>query len=270
MSTPIRVFHTAVFALAIAGAAMAAPYNVVYVTHTPSSMDQYTPFLEGIYGSGNVGVTVGSFTNAHNDAGQQAILEAADLIIIGRMTNSGDYDSTGEPEYWNALDVPILLHSAYLVRSSRLSWLEGDQGNYSSSSVNIIAPYDPLLHGVPQTGGTVTLYDGGAGTYQISNADGTGILGTILATAPDLDVAIARWSGDEALYWSGSDEGGPGNPRVFWGTPGSDDWLSVHLTADGRQLLTNVVTSLMPTPEPTTLTLTGIGLVALVRRRRRK
>jgi hypothetical protein len=69
----------------------AAPLNVVYVTHTPDSMTQYTPFLEGIFGAGNVNSTTGNFVNAHTDGAQQATLEAADLIIIGRQTTSGDY-----------------------------------------------------------------------------------------------------------------------------------------------------------------------------------
>jgi len=280
MRVNITFISRVVFSIAIALAGMfgattvgwAITIDVVYVTHTPASMTQYDGFLAGIYGAGNVSSTTGSFTNAQNDAGQQATLEAADLIIIGRQTNSGDYDDAGEREYWNALDVPILLHSAYLVRSSRFWWLEGDRRGLNNASVDIDAPADPILDGVTPVGGEVVIYDGSQGGYDISSEDGTGIQGTIVATDPaagDFDVVIARWDGTETLYSTGSLYGGPGNQRIFWGTPTSNDWIS-KLTADGNQMLTNAVTELWPIPEPSALLLASMGLLGLLGFARRR
>ncbi|MBT3198739.1 MAG: PEP-CTERM sorting domain-containing protein [Phycisphaerales bacterium] len=248
----------------------AAPLNVVYVTHTPDSMTQYTPFLEGIFGAGNVNSTTGNFVNAHTDGAQQATLEAADLIIIGRQTTSGDYAAVGEPEYWNALNVPILLHSAYLVRANRLYWLTGGQRGLTSDSLDIDAPSDPIMAGVTPVGGEVKIYGASVG-YSISSEAGTGILGTIVASDPaagDNDVVIARWDGTEANYSSSSDKGGPGNRRIFFATPDSNDWLSVHMTADGKQMLTNSINYLV-VPEPATMSLLALGGLAILRRRRR-
>jgi len=57
------------------------------------------------------------------DASKIAALEAADLIIVSRNTNSGNYDDENETTQWNSITTPMILQSAFLARSNRWQWL---------------------------------------------------------------------------------------------------------------------------------------------------
>ena len=57
------------------------------------------------------------------DATKLATLENADLIIVSRTSNSGNYDEGDEITQWNSIETPLILMNAYLSRSSRWQWI---------------------------------------------------------------------------------------------------------------------------------------------------
>lgn len=73
-------------------------------------------------------------------ADQIAVLEAADLIIVSRDTNSGNYNN----DQWNQLTTPIIQLNAYLARSNRWGWLE------STSAVKGLQPTMEIALGQEQ------------------------------------------------------------------------------------------------------------------------
>ncbi|AWW31180.1 hypothetical protein DN752_14175 [Echinicola strongylocentroti] len=53
------------------------------------------------------------------------MLNAADLIIIGRSGGSGDFDGD-EKTAWNALTTPLILNSQWTARNNRLNWFDNN------------------------------------------------------------------------------------------------------------------------------------------------
>lgn len=63
-----------------------------------------------------------SFRNAEGrtlDDAKIEALNAADLIIISRDANSGDYDDDEEVAQWNSITRPIMMQIAHIMRSNR-------------------------------------------------------------------------------------------------------------------------------------------------------
>ncbi|MCX2679824.1 DUF4998 domain-containing protein [Galbibacter sp. EGI 63066] len=75
------------------------------------------------------------YNSSFGSAPQEDIdmLNAVDLVIIGRSGNSGDFDGE-EKTGWNALTVPLILNSQWAARDNRMNWFNND-GNP--------AAYDP-------------------------------------------------------------------------------------------------------------------------------
>jgi hypothetical protein len=82
-------------------------------------------------------------------------LNSADLIIIGRSGNSGDFDGVDKP-FWNRLTPPLMLVSPWVARNSRLNWFpSGTCVNYGTPDTawaNILMPADPIFAGVTLDG----------------------------------------------------------------------------------------------------------------------
>ena len=53
-----------------------------------------------------------------------AALNAADLVIVSRNSNSGSYDDGDAVSQWNSITTPIILNSTHIVRNSRWKWLD--------------------------------------------------------------------------------------------------------------------------------------------------
>jgi len=88
--------------------------NIIVVTDDSTSEAGLEPFLKEILGND---ISVEIENQKYRDslsASAKANLSSADLIIVSRQTSSGSYDS--EIYFWNGLETPILLNSAYLSR----------------------------------------------------------------------------------------------------------------------------------------------------------
>lgn len=81
------------------------------------------------------------------DAAEIETLNAADLIIISRDTNSGDY--TGTIAAWNSIETPIIMQVAHIARSNRWLWINTDAFNDSLPlSMEAVDVGHPVFDGV--------------------------------------------------------------------------------------------------------------------------
>ncbi|MDF1739372.1 MAG: autotransporter-associated beta strand repeat-containing protein, partial [Verrucomicrobiales bacterium] len=101
--------------------------NVILVTDNAVSDQDTIDFLTSQFGAN---VTTGTF-NALTFA-DQALLASADLVIVSRTTNSGNYDNGGgdladgeaEVAFWEDLETPTILMSSFIARNSRWDWVD--------------------------------------------------------------------------------------------------------------------------------------------------
>jgi len=180
------------------------------------------------------------------DADKIAALDAADLIIVTRATNSGGYDDGDEPTQWNAIDTPLIQMNSYLVRSSRWLWVD------SKSILKIDFPImqavltnHPLFGGVEVDADNVVMaIDGTVGMGQVSFVDAPDLgSGTLIAQTIDGVPWIVEWEAGVETY-PGSGQY-PAAKRLMFhaGTQEVDvDPQGAHnLTADGEQILRNAI-----------------------------
>ncbi len=173
-----------------------------------------------------------------------AALNAADLIIISRCSNSGDYDDDAtEISQWNSITTPILQSSTHLIRNSRWLWFNTTSlPNLSDVVVDISAPSHPIFAGVSSP---VQITDGVVGPSTFVDLAGVGTgNGTLLANVTGGEVAwIVEW--EEGIeYYPGSGQTA-GGPRMFFaaGTQEGDGIGrgEYNLTPEGEKVFFNAV-----------------------------
>jgi hypothetical protein len=173
------------------------------------------------------------------DDAKIAALNAADLVIISRCSNSGDYNSDEEPTQWNSVTTPMINSSTHLMRSSRWKWVD-------STSILSLAPAVMEL----ADGTQIDAIDEAVGMSSfIDAAPGNG---TVLATGDGLPWIIEWEAGVEYYDGAGQTAGGP---RVFFVTgtqeaEGVSNWGEWNLTADGLAIYLDTVDRLLNPPAP--------------------
>ncbi|MFP6898992.1 MAG: hypothetical protein VCA38_20565 [Roseibacillus sp.] len=79
-------------------------------------------------------------------------LNAADLVIVSRDTNSGNYNNGGaggvEATAWNGLTSPLILMSSYLARSSRWKWFNNTGNPGHSGNMDVLDPGHAIFAGI--------------------------------------------------------------------------------------------------------------------------
>jgi len=169
------------------------------------------------------------------DDAKIAALNAADLIIVSRNSNSGDYDDGDEIAQWNAITTPIINSSTHIVRSSRWKF-------FDSTSLLNLAPATMVLADGTEVSG---INEAVGPTSFIDAAPGNG---TVLATGDGLPWIVEWEAGVEYYDGAGQIAGGT---RVFFaaGTQESADPLvgrgEMNLTADGLVIFLNAVEMLV-------------------------
>ena len=194
-----------------------------------------------------------SFRNQESntlDDDKLAVMEAADLIIISRNSNSGDFanDAT-EIAQWNSITTPILNCSTHTIRSSRLLWLNTTAlASLSGSAISIIESGHPIFAGIPDKS---VLLDDTVGPSSFPSTLDVGN-GTLLAQVDGTDAAwIAEWE-TGAEFYSGAGQFA-GGPRMLFcaGTqeaapdPGRGE---MNLTPVGLELFFNAVSYMIGGP----------------------
>ena len=190
---------------------------------------------------------------------QLDLAETFDLLIVGRTTNSGDYN---DPLGWNSITKPIILTTAYLSRNNRWFWfnsanLIGVSGGRSGAPgfQPEIADH-PIFAGLtPDADGLVYPLDPaiGCGNTSLPNWDDVGDDGMLIATTVNPDsmgavpgaVGIAYWPAD-AGFFPETDQFAAA-PRLFFPCGTQEDagvcpqQGEYNLTEDGAKMFVNAV-----------------------------
>ena len=225
--------------------------KIIVVNDNPANEEGLEPLLKGILGN-DIAVEIEDkkYRDTLSDAAK-ADLSSADLIIVSRGTSSGSYGA--EIEFWNGLETPILLHSAYLSRENRWRWLQGDQHDADAlTHVAVVDEGNLIFDGVTVIDGQVEIFPSPFDDTDVSTQDSAGN-GTLIATpAGSTDVMIASWEpGTEYYPGSGQIAGGP---RIAFLMRKPIDSFPT-LTADGKKMLENAVSYTLGAAGPAGVTI---------------
>jgi hypothetical protein len=206
-----------------------------------------------------------------------AVLNAADLVIIGRSVNSGHYQNASATA-WNNIAAPIINMAGYTLRSNRLGFVTASTTPVditNNITLTVSNPAHPIFAGIPLTGGTMDNPFAGLASYppevtaanpprgisispDPANANGT-VLATVSAAGngPAGAMVIAEWpAGAQVTHAGGAlTDTLAGRRLVFLSGSREGDTISSQtaglfdLTADGTQMFLNAVEYMLH-PEP--------------------
>jgi hypothetical protein len=188
-----------------------------------------------------------SFRNAEGrtlDAAKIDALNAADLIIISRDTDSGNYDDGQEPIQWNSITTPIIMQIGHIARNNRWLWLNTDATNDTTATLEVVESGHPVFSGVSI--GANNQLDILTMGSSFANATDAGN-GTLIAKRADNDqVWIAEWQAGQEFY-PGSNQTAAGQRMYF--VSGSDEGTDgrYNLTSDGEKMFLNAVRYMLGT-----------------------
>ncbi|HDS06613.1 MAG TPA: cadherin-like beta sandwich domain-containing protein, partial [Bacteroides sp.] len=151
-------------------------------------------------------------------AGQDTIdmLNAADLIIVGRSPNSGDFDGDDKPA-WNNLTAPLIINSQWVARSSRINMFNSTNAYHMNDgpamAYGVVSdPLDPIFDGLTLDGDSLAWclppHD------FIENADSANN-GEFVAVFNETSPLIVRWDAGTEYYPGAGDA--PAGPRTYFG-----------------------------------------------------
>ena len=208
--------------------------NIIWVDEGAGGFDEWKTFLEGN------GHTVTNMTGMDTlDPGKIDAMNASDLVIVSRDTNSGGYDDAPEPTQWNGLTVPLIQTSSYLIRSSRWLWVNSTGNPAMSDTDNmLIVESHPIFKGVGSAGDEIALF---AGSSNITDSTDGGN-GQVLGTHTDGRLWIVYWEA-EVEFYSGAGQSGAA-PRMWFGAAGNEDSGlkgGMNLTEDGQKVFLNAI-----------------------------
>lgn len=215
-----------------------------------------TAFISNNFQS--VTMTVGDYGDTAN-AGVQAIIGAADVLVLGRTTFSSNYDAT-DMAYYSGLNIPVVFLTSYVTRSSRMGYegdlnagaaVDGDETTVTAAGASVFGvaegTYDWLTTGL-DTGGT-------------GDVGGGDILATIGGS--HLSVGWNTGSTNAAGVVQSAN-------RLLWNISANGNTLPE--TAAGQQALINAMeayTGMVAIPEPATIGMVGVFGVGILFIRRR-
>jgi hypothetical protein len=77
---------------------------------------------------------LGLITDSASLADTLAMLNAADLVIIGRGPASSGFQDSSSRARWNSLTAPVILVSQWVARNSRINWFPSGTSNQTNAS----------------------------------------------------------------------------------------------------------------------------------------
>ena len=255
-------------------ACLLSPSQSATITLVTGDVAREAPLIAHLEAQGHSVVT-GAFGALDTTASDVTALNSADLVIISRNTNSGDYASNAtEVAIWDGLATPVLLGNAYISRNNRWSMvntaaIQVDYGFdlsaptgtttvhpfFTGMTPNTIA--DPAISGLDKYSFSVSSDIPDGGTVM-----GDGMTIAVRNNASFQNVIVATWAAGE-MTGSGNVLG---DDRFFYAMP--EDFA--NFDANGVRLLDNIVNTALgaPVPEPGTLALVIPAALGFLRRRR--
>ena len=219
--------------------------------------------------------------NPFDDPVKVNTLNGVGLVLVSRRTNSGAYDATSQK--WNEVANPLILTGGYLTRNTRWGWTSSGSGNADNTETEIdwtaaVHPFTP--HTVYDASGA----PGGVipkGPYLPNVGVDITIAGDILASFDGRPWLIDIPKGTDLDAENGlSGKGVTGDNRVMIGAWGYDDGTAGtngpggtpaewgdYMTVEYKAILSETIRQKIP--EPMTLSLLGLGGLALIRRKRK-
>jgi len=240
--------------------------SVILWVATDDSTDRgYTDYLTSAVGGGHTVTRSHAHPSGYDfktpllPAEKDALDNDFDLIIVSRNAGSAPYN---DPDGWNGTTTPLLLLNAFISRNNYWDWFKTDSTTESNlHSMRAVDASDDAFGGMGLSNGDA-LYVADHANLPAANNPRSGDLIARLDNSKYPRIWIARWTGDESLFYAETDQG-PGGQRVFFGAPASWD----DLTDDGKTIFNNLVNSLIPTiavvPEPSAFAMWLIALVSL-------
>jgi hypothetical protein len=184
------------------------------------------------------------------------VLNAADLVIVSRDTNSGDYNTPEEVEIWaEGITAPMIILSPFVLRNNRWFMVDTD-GILETDKVSGFGPLvatepdHPVFAGVLNDEDEAVVFDEDAlgpddSIDFINTFDDNGMVGngTVLAVEAAFEVPwIIHWEAG-VEYYDGSGYIAPG-PRLHYSVGSDDDpfsWGEKNTTPAGDQILLNAI-----------------------------
>ena len=185
------------------------------------------------------------------DAAKIAALNAADLIIYSRNSDSASYaNNAAEITQWSSITAPMILYATHVARSSRWLWLNSDAiSALTAPALSASVPAHPIFRGVTLgANNQVQVLDGAKGQSSFMTTTNVGN-GTLIAQPVGTAATwIAEWqTGVEFYSGSGQIAGGPrmlfaaGTQEVA-PTVGRGEY---NLLPEGEKLLLNAIRYMM-------------------------
>ncbi len=184
------------------------------------------------------------------DPNKIANLEAADLIIISRNSNSGYYiDEEDEMTQWNSFKAPIILMTTWFSRSNRWQWVNSTsiEEYYPETTMDIVDVSHPVFAGVTievvDSNNVVDVIDetvdSGESTFITFDDVGNGIL--LARRSDDGSIWIAEWA-DGINFYAGTTQAPAGKRMLFTaGGGGGQEAGSMNLNEEGQKMFLNAV-----------------------------
>ncbi|HDS06614.1 MAG TPA: hypothetical protein ENO05_03215 [Bacteroides sp.] len=158
------------------------------------------------------------YPGALSAAGQDTIdmLNAADLIIVGRSPNSGDFDGADKPA-WNNLTAPLIINSQWVARSSRINMFESTSAYHMNDgpavAYGMVAdPTDPVFEFVELEGDSLPwCYP----PHDFLENNDSATNGEIVVAFNETSPLVVRWEAGVEYYPGAGDI--PAGPRLYFG-----------------------------------------------------